>query len=219
MSTASIPLNNHDSNTLKQFRSTVKASLEQLSGLEKRARAPPSPSDFKIVRRVSLKPAAPTVPCTTCGTPGCHYTECPHGHYVFDETTVPRPLAIGESYPPPASWKDLHRATLQGVLRVVGFYYRHLHTAPRHLEQARLIVSQSLGFPDDAPVAVDTTVLLQAAISAVTARLRADHLTATIPGLFNSLCDCYHTPVFGVSLVRFKQLIQEQVSATCPSPH
>jgi hypothetical protein len=226
MSTDHISLNNRDSTTLKQFRSTVKASLEQLSGIETRARVPPT--NFKLIRRAFVKPAAPSsVPCTTCttcGTPGCDYTECPHGHYVFDDTLTSRPLAIGELYPPPASWRDLHRATLQGVLRVVGLYYRHLHTAPRHLEHARLIVTNSLGLSDDTPVAVHTVpVLLQTAITEVTARIRADPLTATIPGLFNSLCDCYHTPVFGISLVRFKQLVQAQVSdhvsaSSCLSP-
>jgi hypothetical protein len=28
------------------------------------------------------------------------------------------------------------------------------------------------------------------------------------------LCECYHTPVFGVTLERFKALVREQ----CPSP-
>ena len=218
MSNASLtlPLNLKDSKTLQQYRSTVKASLEQLKGIEQRARTPPSPTHFRIVRRIPLSHANSPA-CTTCGTPGCHYTECPKGHYVFDHATVPRPLATGESFPTSTSWKDLHRATLQGVLRVFGHYYRFLYTTPRHLEQARLIVTQSLGLPDDPPVR-DSSLLTQA-VCAAAARLRADPLTASIPGLFNSLCECYHTPVFGVSLDSFKQRVREQVSACLPSPH
>jgi hypothetical protein len=211
-------LTHKDSNTLQQYCSTVKASLEQLKGIEQRARTKPCPTHFQIVRRVPLVPIshATSPACTTCGTPGCHYTECPKGRYVFDQATIPRPLASGESLPTPTSWKDLHRATLQGVLRVLGHYYRFLYTTPRHLEQARLIVAQSLGIPDDSSVR-DNSLLTQA-VCTVAARLRADPLTASIPGLFNSLCECYHTPVFGVSLDSFKHRVREQVSASCLSP-
>ncbi len=120
---------------------------------------------------------------------------------MFDQATIPRPLASGESSPTPTLWKDLHRATLQGVLRVLGHYYRFLYTTPRHLEQARLIVAQSLGIPDDS--SVRENYLLTPAVCTVAACLCADPLTASIPGLFNLLCECYHTPVFGVLLDSF----------------
>ena len=207
-----MPLTLKDSNTLQQYRSTVRASLEQLKGLETRARAPHSPAPFQIVRRVPLAHLS-SPPCTTCGTPGCHFTECPKGRYVFDNATTPRPLASGESLPGPTSWKDLHRATLQSVLRVIGLYYRFLYATPCHLEQARLIVAQSLGLPDTS--SVHDHPLLTQAVCQVASRLRADPLTASIPGLFNLLCECYHTPVFGVSLDSFKHRVREQ--SACPS--
>ena len=53
MSTATARLNNQDSTSLRQFRTAVKASLEQLSGLEKRARPPSSP-------RLALRLALPS---------------------------------------------------------------------------------------------------------------------------------------------------------------
>ena len=228
MNRASIKLSTSDSQSLKQYRSTVKASLEQLAGLEQRARAPRPTHLLQLIRRVPRVPSHPSdcSLCTTCGTPGCHYTECPQGNYVFDTHAVARPLACGESLPLPASWRDLHRATLQGTLRVIGQYYRHLHTSPRHLEQARLIVARSLGFSDNCstpvPSAPATKTLLLQAVRAVTARLRADPLTASISGLFNSLCECYHSPVFDVTLDQFRQSVLEQASVTktvpCPSP-
>ena len=135
---------------------------------------------------------------------------------MFDHPTLPRPLTTRESVPTPTLWKYLHEATLQGILCVLGHYYRYLYTTSRHLEQARIIVAQSLGIPDTNSGG-DNSLLTQA-VCAVEARLRADPLTASIPGLFNSLCECYHTPVFGVSLDSFKQRVRDQVS-TCPSLH
>lgn len=211
-----------DFNTTTQFRSQVHATLKHLASLEHKACSPrtshtrprtPRVPARKHARRVPPAVPAPTplecVPvCTTCGTPGCHFTECPNGHYVFDTPTLPRALAPGEQLSAPATWKDLHRATLQGVLRVVAQYYCHLHSSPRYLTQARLIVTSSLGLPEE------TDSLLHHAVRAVTARLREDPLCNTIPGLFNSVCECYHTPVFGISLDSFKSLVRAQ----CPSP-
>jgi hypothetical protein len=223
-----------DYNTSTQFRSQVRAQLTHLASLEHDAHAASTSSPpplFRLVpkqRRDSRTPATkrvPTVPspvplvcvpiCTTCGTPGCDYTECPQGRYVFDTPDLSRPLAPGEQLPTPATWKDLHRATLQSALRVVAQYYCAHHATPRYLAQARLIVSDTLTGPDD--LSAETTSLLTRAISAVTTRLRVDPFCTTIPGLFNSLCECYHSPIFGVTLEQFKLRVTEQLQQ-CPSP-
>ncbi len=153
--------------------------------------------------------------CTTCGTPGCDYTECPNGHYVFDTPSLSCPLAPGEQLPSPATWKDLHRATLQGALRAVAQYYCAHQATPRYLAQARAIVSTTLT-PDSEDSLTETNRLLSQAIRAVATRVRVDPFCTTIPGIFNSLCECYHTPVFEVALDQFKLQVTEQLQ--CPSP-
>ena len=186
--------------------------------MKQRACKTSCPTPFAIVQRVPLLPLTKSnsPKCTTCGAPGCHYTKCPKGHYVFDHATVPRPLATGKSFPTTTSWRDLHRATLQSVLCVLGHYYRYLYTTPRHLDQAQNIVAQSLGISETAS-SRDNCLLTQA-VCTVEARLRANPLTASIPGLFNLLCECYHTPIFGVLLDSFKHRVREQVSACCSPP-
>ena len=217
-----------DYNTSTQFRSQVRAQLTHLASLEKDARAPSSspPPLFRLVsqqqRRASRRSAqqvpAPLVcvpVCTTCGTPGCEYTECPQGRYVFDAPAVSRPLAPGEHPSLPATWKDLHRACLQGTLRAVAQYYCAHHATPRYLAQARDIVTTEFTASEES-LPAETDRLLSHALCAVTTRLRVDPFCAAIPGLFNSLCECYHSPVFGVTLDQFKSQVTELLQ--CPSP-
>ena len=202
-----------DSTNCTLYRSTVKASLTHLASLEQQARIlRDRPSVPRIPKTSPRSLSASSSVCTSCGTPGCHFTECPQGQYVFDSPSVARPLAPGEVLSAPASWRDLHRATLQGILRVFGHYYGRLHNSPRHLENARLIITTSLGLPAHPP----QDPLLATAILAVVTRLRADPATATIPGIVSSLCECYHTPVFGISLSAFAKRVATQLA--CPSP-
>ena len=222
-----------DYNTSNQFRSQVRAQLSHLASLEHDAHAASTspPPLFRLATRrraprtatpqVSTVPSVPSpvplvcVPvCTTCGTPGCNYTECPQGHYVFDTPTLSRPLAPGEHLPTPATWKDLHRATLQSALRAIVQYYCAHHATPRYLAQARQIVSSTLTSTSSEDTLSETASLLSEAIRAVTTRLRVDPYCTTIPGIFNSLCECYHTPVFEVTLEQFKLRVTEQLR--CP---
>jgi hypothetical protein len=210
-----VQLSQKDSSTFKHFRSSIQASLTHLDSLEKQARAPRSrpttPRHSKQARFSGVPPPTPLQianVCTTCGTPGCHYTECPKGRYVFDTHSVARPFAPGEPLSHPASWQDIHRANLQGILRLVGQYYYQLHKTPRHLENARVIVSTSLGFSVVPP---PSETLLHQAISEVATRLRADPLSLATPSLFASQCACFHTPVFGISLSQFQDLVNKEL--------
>ena len=121
---------------------------------------------------------------------------------------IPWPLVNTYPHPPRATWKDLHRATLQSTLRVLAQYYCAHHTMPRYLAQAQQIVTAIL----TTPTASSDDSLLSQAVCAVTTRLRVDPFCTTIPGVFNSLCECYHTPVFGVTLDQFKLQVNECLS-------
>jgi hypothetical protein len=211
----SIELTRKDSTTLARYRSAIQASFTHITTLEQRVSIPRSrvsPPARRISKQartsgIPIRPLPLVQICTTCGTPGCHFTECPQGHYVFDSHSVARPLAPGEQSSRPATWRDLHRANLQGILRLVGQYYCHLHNTPRHLENARLIVATSLGLPDAPPA----DPLLARAVSEVAKRLRDDPISVANSRLFASQCECYYTPVFDISLERFQQLVSDSL--------
>ena len=205
-------LSKSDSTNCTLYRSTIQTSLTHLASLEQQACAPCPCPLIPCPKSVPTHSLIASPVCTTCGASGCHFTECPHGSYVFNSPSISCPLAPSEVLSAPALWRDIHRATLQGILQVVGHYYGHLHTSPHHLENTCLILTTSLGLPVHPP----QDPLLATAILAVVTHLCADPATANIPGILNSLCECYHTPVFGISLQHFAQRVATQLA--CHSP-
>ena len=221
-------LTNKELNDLKTYQSTLKASLTQLAFLERKNSASSrlrSPTRARIPT-VSSPPVR--ISCATCGHQGHHYTECPSGSYVFDTPTVFRPLSPGESFPRPASWRDIHRASLQTVLRVTTQYYRRLHFSPTNLRTAHNIILQALGFPSLSPASLTPSdssdhlcearrLLLDDAITAVVARLSADPHSASLPGVFAAHSDLYYSPSLGLSIEDFRTRVLHRYSAPTPA--
>jgi hypothetical protein len=110
-------------NTLTSYRTSIQAALGHLRGLEEttantRAHSTPSRPATRVTD---------TQICEGCHQTGHHYTECLNHTYVWDSTANARLLEPGERLAGPATWKDIHRASLHQLIRTSIQYYIHLH--------------------------------------------------------------------------------------------
>jgi hypothetical protein len=132
------PLSRRALTTLASYRTSLLSAISHLKGLEEAfatSRVRPSGTRTTDPSRVS-----DTQVCEGCHGLGHHFTECLNHSYVWDSEANARLLAPGERLSGPATWHDIHRASLHHLIRTTLKYYLKLH--PDRLPDIRLLLSE-----------------------------------------------------------------------------
>jgi hypothetical protein len=180
----------------------------------------------------SSPPQAEALACDFCNSTLHLTTECPvtTPNLVYDHAdTPPRPCRPDERLDHPASWHNLHQATLHYLVTSVLRYFRVLHDELPQRRELLRVVHTLLDLPAHSVVATDvtrtahdpgspdnqasaTTPLFTRAVTELVVLLRASPFSIedVADPIFLPICDRYYSPIFGSTLSEYREAVYRQ---------
>jgi hypothetical protein len=214
-------------NSLSSERDSIFHHLGTLRAQEIQSTTTPRP------RRLRSPPSqAEALACDYCNSTFHPTTECPvTPNLVYDHAdTPPRLRRPDERVNQPASWHNLHQATLHYLVTSVLRYFRVLHDELPQRQELLRVIRTLLDIPDyslvepvpdyslvepahtvatgSLPRSV-TTPLFTRAVTELVVLLRASpfRIEDIDDPIFLPICARYYSPIFGANLIAYRTAV------------
>jgi hypothetical protein len=214
-------------NSLSSERDSIRHHLGTLQSQEIQSTATP-----RTRRLRSPPPQAEDLACDYCNSMLHLTTECPvTPNLVYNHAdTPPRPRRPDKRLDHPASWHNLHQATLHYLVTSVLRYFRVLHNESPQRRELLRVISKLLDLPDHSFVDPDlhrtaldpgspdqsaTTPLFTRVVTELVVLLRASpfRIEDVDDPIFLLICERYYSPIFGSTLSEYREAVYLQYRA------